>query len=224
MFEPILFMFSSFPALLKGAVVAIAITLLSIALALALGVLVAFLRIYGGPVIQKLAYIYEWVLRGTPILVILFIIYFGLPRVHLNFGPFLSVVIGLGLRSSAYLAQVFRGAILSIGTHQMEAGLSIGLTKFQALWYVILPQTVRLAFPGFVNEFTIVLKDSPLAFAVGIAEILSEGRSIIVMTGRPFEVYLACSIVYFGLFYGFYYLFRILSKRFEIPGFAIEVK
>lgn len=224
MLEPIVYMLKSLPALLEGARVAILITLLAIGLAVIVGVVVAFLRIYGSPAVKTAAYGYEWGLRGTPVLVLLFMIYFGLPAIGLNFGPFLSVVIGLGLRSSAYLAQIFRGAIMSIGAHQMEAALSIGLTKFQALRYVILAQTVRLAFPGFVNEFTIVLKDSPLAFAVGIAEILSKGRSIIVMTGRPFEIYLACSIIYFVLFYCFYYIFRVLSRRFEIPGFAIEIK
>jgi len=78
----------------------------------------------------------------------------------------------LGLASSAYQAQIYRGAILSIGAHQMEAGLSIGLTKFETLIYIIIPQAVRLSLPGFTNEFTIVLKDSPLAYAVGISEIL----------------------------------------------------
>ena len=84
---------------------------------------------------------------------------------------------------------------------------------------VIVPQAVRLSLPGFTNEFTIVLKDSPLAYAVGIAEILKYGRDIIVMTFRPFEVYLACAIIYFLLFHFFYFLFVKVSRKFDVPGF-----
>ncbi len=217
--EPITFIFSHMPELLKGALVAVEITVISMALGLVLGLLVAFFRLYGSKPLQKAMYIYEWVLRGLPILVLLFIIYFGLPTIGINLGPFVSVVVGLGLRSSAYQAQVYRGAILSIETEQMEAGLSLGMSKFRTLMTVIVPQAVRLSLPGFTNEFTIVLKDSPLAYAVGIAEILKYGRDIIVMTFRPFEVYLACAIIYFLLFHFFYFLFVKVSRKFDVPGF-----
>jgi len=222
MFESVLFMLKNTPILLKGAVVAVEITALSMLLGMAVGILVAFFRIYGSPAVKKAMYYYEWVFRGIPILVLLFIIYFGLPNIGLNFGSFFSVVLGLGLRSSAYQAQVYRGAILSIGVEQMEAGLSLGMSKLQTLFTVILPQAVRLSLPGFTNEFTIVLKDSPLAYAVGIAEILKYGREIIVMSFKPFEVYLACSIIYFILFHLFYYLFQQIARRFEVPGFLIN--
>ncbi len=217
--EPVLFIMSHMPELLKGALVAVEITLLSMGVGLVLGLLVAFFRLYGSEPVKKAMYLYEWVLRGLPILVLLFIIYFGLPTVGINLGPFVSVIAGLGLRSSAYQAQVYRGAILSIETEQMEAGLSLGMSKFRTLMTVIVPQAVRLSLPGFTNEFTIVLKDSPLAYAVGIAEILKYGRDIIVMTFRPFEVYLACAVIYFILFHIFYFLFVKLSRKYDVPGF-----
>lgn len=223
--DSIVFIFNVFPILLKGSIIAIEVTIVSIFIGMVIGILVAFLHIYGTKTVKRIIYLYEWIMRGTPILVILFFLYFGLPKIPvigINLNPFLAVVIGLGLCSSGYQAQIYRGAILSIGSNQMEAGLSLGMTKFQTLINIILPQAIRLSLPGFTNEFTIVLKDSPLAYAVGISEILKNGRDIIVQTARPFEVYFAAAILYFILFQLFYNLFKYISKKFEVPGFLIS--
>ena len=222
MVETLSFIWKNLPLLLKGAVVAVNITVLSILFGMFIAIFVAFFRIYGASWIKKVLYVYEWVFRGLPILVLLFIIYFGLPTIGINLNPFLSVVIGLGLRSSAYQAQIYRGAILSIGNEQMEAGLSLGLSKVQTMIFIILPQAIRISLPGFTNEFTIVLKDSPLAYAVGIAEILKYGRNIIVTSFRPFEIYLTCAIIYFILFHLFYYVFKLIARKFEVPGFLLS--
>lgn len=104
----------------------------------------------------------------------------------------------------------------------MEAGLSIGLSRIRTLFYIIIPQAVRLSLPGFTNEFTIVLKDSPLAYALGIAELLKQGRNIIVTSFRPFLVYLTCAIIYFLLFHFFYYFFRKITEKFKVPGYLIN--
>ena len=201
---------------------AVLITVFSMLIGMVLGIAVAFLRIYGRKPVRKAVSVYEWIFRGLPQLVMLFIVYFGLPELGLNLGPFLSVVLALGLCSSAYQAQIYRGAILSIGSEQMEAGLSLGMTKTQTLFHIILPQAVRLSLPGFTNEFTIVLKDSPLAYAVGITEILKYGRDLIVTSFRPFEIYLACALIYFVLFQLFFYLFKYVAGRYTVPGFLIN--
>jgi len=221
MLEATVYILTNIPLLLKGAWIAVEITILSVALGMVLGVATAFLRIYGSRPMQRAVYAYEWVFRGIPQLVLLFIIYFGLPELGINISPLLSVVLGLGLCSSAYQAQIYRGAILSIGSEQMEAGLSLGMSKTRTLFHVILPQAVRLSLPGFTNEFTIVLKDSPLAYAVGIAEILKYGRDLIVTSFRPFEIYLAAAIIYFVLFQIFYYIFKAVANRYQVPGYII---
>ena len=221
MLESIKFVIGTLPLLLQGAAVAIEITLLAMILGTILGILVAYLRLYGSGPVKKAMYLYEWVLRGLPILVILFIIYFGFPSFGLNISAFITVVLGLGLRSSAYQAQIYRGAIKSIGVDQMEAGLSLGLSRFKTLILVILPQAVRISLPGFTNEFTIVLKDSPMAYALGIAELLKQGRNIIVGSFKPFTVYLTCAVIYFILFEIFYYLFKRFARQFQIPGFIV---
>jgi len=221
MLEATVYILTNIPLLLKGAWIAVEITILSVALGMVLGVATAFLRIYGSRPMQRAVYAYEWVFRGIPQLVLLFIIYFGLPELGINISPLLSVVLGLGLCSSAYQAQIYRGAILSIGSEQMEAGLSLGMSKTRTLFHVILPQAVRLSLPGFTNEFTIVLKDSPLAYAVGIAEFLKYGRDLIVTSFRPFEIYLAAAIIYFVLFQIFYYIFKAVANRYQVPGYII---
>ena len=222
MIESLLYVLTNFPLLLKGVWVAILITVFSMLIGMVMGIAVAFLRIYGKKPVRKAVSVYEWVFRGLPQLVMLFIVYFGLPEIGINLGPFLSVVIALGLCSSAYQAQIYRGAILSIGSEQMEAGLSLGMTKTQTLFHIILPQAVRLSLPGFTNEFTIVLKDSPLAYAVGITEILKYGRDLIVTSFKPFEIYLACALIYFVLFQLFYQLFKYIASRYTVPGFLIN--
>lgn len=216
MLDSAIYILTNIPLLSKGIWIAVQITVLSMLLGMVIGIAVAFLRIYGKGPLKKAVSLYEWVFRGIPQLVLLFLIYLGL---HIS--PFLSVVIGLGLCSSAYQAQIFRGAILSIGSEQMEAGLSLGMGKVKTLFFVILPQAVRLSLPGFTNEFTIVLKDSPLAYAVGIAEILKYGRDLIVSEFRPFEIYLAAALIYFVLFEIFYYLFKFIASRYKVPGYII---
>ncbi len=222
MLESLLYILTNVPLLLKGVWIAVLITILSMFLGMVLGIAVAFLRIYGSKPMRKAVSVYEWIFRGLPQLVMLFIVYFGLPEIGINLGPFLSVVVGLGMCSSAYQAQIYRGAILSIGSEQMEAGLSLGMSKTKTLFYIILPQAVRLSLPGFTNEFTIVLKDSPLAYAVGIAEILKYGRDLIVTSFKPFEIYLACALIYFVLFQLFYYLFKYIAGKYTVPGFLIN--
>lgn len=222
MLDSLVFILTNIPLLLKGVWIAVLITVLSMGLGMVLGIAVAFLRIYGSKPVRRAVSFYEWVFRGLPQLVMLFIVYFGLPEIGINLGPLLSVVIGLGICSSAYQAQIYRGAILSIGSEQMEAGLSLGMSKTRTLFHIILPQAVRLSLPGFTNEFTIVLKDSPLAYAVGIAEILKYGRDLIVSSFKPFEIYLACALIYFVLFQLFYYLFKYIAGKYTVPGFLIN--
>ena len=222
MLDSLIYIATNIPFLLKGVWIAVQITVLSVLLGMVIGIAVAFLRIYGTKWAKKAVQGYEWIFRGIPQLVLLFIIYFGLPEIGIKIGPFVSVVLGLGLCSSAYQAQIYRGAILSIGSEQMEAGLSLGLSKIRTLFFVILPQAVRLSLPGFTNEFTIVLKDSPLAYAVGIAEILKRGRDLIITSFRPFEIYLAAALIYFVLFQIFYYLFKAVANRYKVPGYIIS--
>lgn len=230
----LLFLFKNMPMLLSGALTAILLTFTSIIIGLVVGIMVTFFGIYGSKFTKKLMFAYEWLLKGTPPLILIFIFYFGLGN-YLNLGEFFAAALALGLRSSAYQAQIYRGAVLSISTEQTEAGLSLGLSRFRTFYLVILPQAIRLSLPGFTNEFTIVLKDTPLAYGVGLVEILKAGRDILaqqlsaaIVSGKvtaslnPFIVYLTCALIYFVLFEIFYYSLNALSKKFQIPGFIFD--
>ncbi len=228
------FLFKNLPLLLNATLTAILLTFASILIGMIVGIIITFLRIYSSNFVKKIVFAYEWVLKGTPPLIIIFIFYFGLGK-YLNLGPFLSAALALGLRSSAYQAQIYRGAVLSITTEQTEAGLSLGLSKVKTFMLIIIPQAFRLSLPGFTNEFTIVLKDTPLAYAVGLVEILKAGRDILnqpltqsisgnEITGslNPFAIFLVCALLYFILFEIFSYSLKLLSKKYEIPGFITD--
>jgi polar amino acid transport system permease protein len=141
----------------------------------ALGILLALMRVYGSKELQWIASGYEKVLRGIPILILIYIILFGFPGffffIDLRLLPLFSVILALGLRSAAYQSQIFRSAILSVDPGQLEAALSLGMSKLQAFRNIIFPQALRLAIPSWSNEYAVVIKDSSFAYGVGVVEI-----------------------------------------------------
>mgnify|MGYP000197525756 CR=1 FL=1 len=191
-----------------------AVTVLLTASSLLVGLLAGFpagaIEAYGSGRLRGAVDTAGVVLRGTPIVVLIVLFYYGLPIPSLGSIPLLDVrlsafvaaTLALGLRSGAYQSQVFRGAIQSIDDGQMEAARSVGLTRIQAIRHVILPQAIRRSIPGFQNEFTIVLKDTSVAFAIGLAELLTRAENLYLQPGRDsamFEIILAISVIYFVL-------------------------
>ncbi|MFX0153427.1 MAG: amino acid ABC transporter permease [Candidatus Hodarchaeota archaeon] len=152
------------------------LTALGLLFGFILGLTLALMRIYGSKELMWLASGYEKILRGIPILVLIFILAFGIPMQFFWFidplqRPLFSVILALALRSAAYQSQIFRGAILSVNPGQMEASLSLGMNKFKAFRHIIFPQALRLAVPSWSNEYAVVLKDSSFAYAVGVIEM-----------------------------------------------------
>lgn len=141
----------------------------------------------------------------------------------INLSAFISACLAMGLRSSAYQSQIFRGAIQSVGSGQMMASRSIGMSKFKAIIYVIMPQVLRLSIPSWTNEFAIVLKDTSLAYAIGVTEMLRQGRYIVARTfGNALLIYLVCAVIYFILVFAGNKFFGFLEGRFRIPGYEIK--
>jgi polar amino acid transport system permease protein len=167
--------------------------------------------------------VYEKVLRGIPLLVLFFLIYFGLPQVGINFDAFTAACIGLGLRSSAYQAQIYRGAINSIPEGQINAAYSLGMSKVKAIRHVILPQTLRLSIPGWSNEFTILLKDTSLAFGIGVIELMRQGRYIQVRDpSLVLIVFLLIALIYFVLVFSANKTLRYVEKKYQMVGYQAE--
>jgi len=188
-----------------------------------IGVFLALGQVYGPAPIVAVINLYERFFRSIPALVLLFLFFFGSSYFGFSLSPFLSAVLALGLRSSAYQSQIFRGAIQSIDEGQMMAARAIGMTKFQAITQIILPQAFRLAIPPWSNEYSSVLKDTSLAYAVGVVELVREARYIIVRTFEPMLVYVTIALVYFILTFAGNKLLALLEKRLAVPGYELKL-
>ena len=215
----------SLPQLLQGLQTTISLTLLSLFLGTLFGILLASLRSFGKSPITYIIMVYERVFRGIPLIVIFFLLFFGLSQLGIGLDPFTAAIMGLGLRSAAYQAQIFRGAINSIPEGQMTAALSLGMSKLSSIQYIILPQMLRLSIPGWSNEFTIVLKDTSIAFSIGVIELMRQGRYITVRNpDSTLAVLLVIALIYFILVISVNKGLSYLEKKYKMSGFEIGVE
>ena len=193
------FVLSNADTLLFGLIVTVVLTLTSLSVGFLLGFPAGAIEVYGDGVLRRVVRVAGGLLRGTPIVVILLVLFFV---VSISESAFITATVGLGLRSAAYQAHLFRGALQSVDDGQLEAARATGMGKLQAIRYVVVPQALRRSMPGFQNEFTIVLKDTSIAFAIGLAELLTQGYNLFTQSGRStavLEVFLVISAVYFVL-------------------------
>ncbi|MEZ9920517.1 amino acid ABC transporter permease [Vibrio breoganii] len=170
--------------------------------ALILAVILANIRVFKVPVLDQLSQLYISFFRGTPLLVQLFLLYYGLPQVFpimVGIDAFSAAVIGLTLHFAAYMAESIRAAIIGIDRSQMEASLSIGMTTRQAMQRVILPQATRVALPSLMNYFIDMIKSTSLAFTLGVAEIMAKAQMEASSSFRFFEAFLAVALIYWGV-------------------------
>ena len=175
---------TSAPYLLEGMGVSLALVALALMIGFLCGIVLAIGQVYGPRYIKRLVDIYVWFFRGLPNIVLLFLFYFALfPMTGFDVPAFAVAVVVLGLRSAAYQSQIFRGAIESIADGQMLAARSLGMTKWQSIRTVILPQALRLSLPGWSNEYPVLLTDSAVAYAIAVAELLTRTAQVISKPG-----------------------------------------
>lgn len=221
MSENITVVIKALPFILQGLGVTLSLVLEALLLGFVLGLSMAVGQVYGNRMISSSISLYVWFFRGLPNLVLLFLFYFGLfPMLGLDVSAFVIAVIALGLRSSAYQSQVFRGAIQSLGEGQMLAARSLGMSKTKAIINIILPQALRIALPGWSNEYPILLTDSAVTYAIGVMEILTRGSLVVSRTYKPLPLYLTCAIIFILLNYGGMKILHILEQEVRIPGFG----
>ena len=221
MLESILVVKEALPYILQGALVTVGIVLGAMGIGLALGMPVAVIQVYAPGWLRLLASAYVWFFRGIPVLVLLLLFYFGLfSLIGLNISAFLAAVIVLGLRGVAYQSQIFRGAILSLPQGQIKAARALGMSDIQAIQGIILPQALRLSIPGWSNEYSIVLKDSAIAFVLGTSEIMSRTHFVASRTYEHLPLYLAAGAVFFILTTVGVRSLRALEKRVSLPGYT----
>ena len=207
-----------FPPVLEGALVTLKLIALSIPLGLILGILIAVGRVYGNKFISSFCTIYTLFFRGTPLLVQLFILYFGFPSIGIFFSPFTAAVIGFILCSGAYHSEYIRGAIQSIKEGQMMAAEALGMTRANAILYIILPQALRRAIPGCSNEIIYLIKYSSLAFMVTCVELTGAGKIIASRYFAYTEVFLVVGAIYLLMVSVVTKALNMLEKKLEIPG------
>ncbi len=192
------------------------LTIISVGIGVIIGIFGGIARVSKNPILLIPSTIYVEVIRGTPLLAQLFIVYFGLPSLGINLPPFTAAVIAMGINSGAYVTEIFRGGIQSIERGQMEAARSLGLSYLQAMRYIILPQAFRRILPPLGNEFIAMLKDSSLASTIAIAELMRVGREITSRTFRSFEVLAIVALMYLAITLPLSLIVRYTERRMSV--------
>lgn len=210
------------PELLDGLKITVLLTIIGIIAGTTLGTLLALGKIYGNKPINFFARGYIQLFRGTPLLVQLFILYYGLPAWGLRLSPTVAASIGLGLNSGAYTAEYLRGAVQSISGGQMVAARSIGLSRPQSIIRVILPQAVRIVIPSWSNELIYLLKYTSLAYIINAPELMGTAKIIGAETFRYFQVFSVAAIIYLIIVLFLTQLLDLLESKLKIPGFEFE--
>lgn len=209
------------PYLLGGSLVTIMVVLGAMGLGLLMGAPLAVGQVYGKPVVRRLIEVYVWFFRGVPLLVLLFLFYFGLfSLLNINLSAFAAAVIVLGLISAAYQSQIFRGAILSLPEGQFRAARALGMSDSTAILYIILPQALRLSIPAWSNEYSIILKDSAVTYALGVPEIMARTHFVATRTYQHLPLYILAGLIYLVLTYLGTRGLRTLEKKVRIHGYA----
>ena len=221
MTESLIVLYGALPYLLRGSLVTIAVVAGAMMLGLVLGIHLAVGQVYGGRWLRRVIGLYVWFFRGVPLLVLLFLFYFGLcSLLQINLSAFTVSVIVLGLISSAYQSQIFRGAIMSLPQGQFKAARALGMSDGKAIALIIMPQALRLSIPGWSNEYSIVLKDSAVAYALGVMEMMARAHFVASRTYEHLPMYFAAGFLFMILTYLGTKGLRMLEEKVRIPGYS----
>lgn len=211
----------AFPLLLSGIWITVQITVISLTIAIFLGLLVCLMGMSHMKPLAWISRFYIWVIRGTPLMVQAFFIYFGIPQViqslgvDFRLGPWAAGIITLSLNAGAYIAELFRGGIQAIDPGQMEAARSLGLSKWRSMVKVILPQAVRISIPALVNQCIITLKDTSIISAISLAEIVYQAKIYIGRTMESFATWTVVALMYLIVISLLSQLSRYIEKRLD---------
>ncbi len=209
-----------FPALNKGLLVSISLIVPSSILGFIGGILVGILRVYGNTLSKKLGDGFVALFRGVPLAVQLMMIYFALPKLGLYFEPYYAALISFTLCSAAYHSEYIRGALFSIRQGQIKAAQALGMTTFQTIVSIIIPQAARRALPGCGNEIIYLIKYSSLAYLVTCMELMGEAKVVASNTFRFTEVFLIVGVYYLAMVTVATWILNRLEKHFHISGFG----
>lgn len=204
------------PTLLKGALVTIGISVLSMMLAVSLGIVLAVLRLYGNTWIKKISTAYIEVYRGTPLLIQLYILYYGLPNIGITMSAFTAAILGLGMNYAAYEAEIYRAGIQAIPKGQTEAAFSLGMSRRLTFEKIIFPQALRITLPPITNDFISLFKDSSLVSVIALVELTKSYSILAASSMKFFQLGIITALLYFGMSYPLSLYSRRLEKRLNV--------
>ncbi|MFO7820012.1 MAG: ectoine/hydroxyectoine ABC transporter permease subunit EhuC [Halanaerobacter sp.] len=203
------------PFLLRGAVVTIKVSSLSVLMGIVLGTILGLSRVSKSKLLKNTAKAYIEFFRGTPLLIQLFILYFGLPNLGIKLSPYFAAVLGLGLNSGAYVGEIVRSGINSINKGQMEAARSLGMSYAQAMRYVVLPQAIKRVVPPLGNEFIALLKNSSLVSVISVKDLTRQSRLVNSRTYQTFLIYILAAVIYFCMTFVLTRLVNYVERRLQ---------
>jgi His/Glu/Gln/Arg/opine family amino acid ABC transporter permease subunit len=208
-------MIDALPLLMQGLGLTIYLAVVSLALATVIGLISGLMTLSKRVWLYGPARFYVNLIRGTPLLVQILFIYFGIPAVmNVKLSPIVAGIIAISFHIGAYVSEVFRAGIESVDKGQTEAGRSLGMTQFQTMRKIIIPQATRSMIPPMMNQFIMGVKDTSLLAVIGVAELTQRGQSIYAVNYRAFEILTLVALIYFILTYTLYRLSRVVEKKF----------
>ena len=212
------------PLLLAALTFTVQLTLLSFALGMVVGLLTAIARLFGPAPVSAIVRFYVWIIRGTPLLVQLFLIFYGLPSIGIVLDAFPAALIGFTLNVGAYTSEIIRAVIASVPRGQWEASYSIGMSWRQTMRRTILPQATRTAVPPLSNSFISLVKDTSLAAAITVPELFQAAQRIVAVTYEPLILYIEAALIYLAMSSVLSTLQARLEERFSRYGGFLEAR
>ena len=207
----------AWPVMLQGTAYTLLFAVASMIFALPLSGAITLVRVLRVPVAQRLVTLYVSAMRGTPLLVQVFIVYYGLPSIGIEFSPITAGILALTLNVAAYMSESLRGSIHAVSQGQWSAGTSLGLTRTQTLRYIIGPQALRAAVPSLSNSLISLIKDTSLVSVIAVTELMLATKELISTTFQPFPLYLAAAGMYWVLSSSFEQVQRWMERRLAFP-------
>lgn len=208
------------PKLMEGAKLTIGIAILAILAGLVIGFVSCLMGLSKNRILKGISAIYVWIIRGTPMIVQAFFVFFAVPQLlnmipgaRVTLTPFVAGLITLSLNAGAYLSEVFRGGIQAVPVGQTEAARSLGLSSFKTMMKVVLPQAFKISLPSMVNQFIITVKDTSILSVIGLAEIVNNAKQFVGSTWRFFETYILVAVFYLVIVSALMILSNYIEKR-----------
>ncbi|MDF2503740.1 amino acid ABC transporter permease [Clostridium sp.] len=204
------------PDLLSGGLMTIKLTFLSLVIGSCIGVIVAMIKLSANKPVAAIGNFYTWIFRGTPLLLQLFVFYYGFPAIGISLTSMQAAVIGLSLNSGAYMGEIIRSGIMAIDKGQFEASKALGFTYFQTMKRIILPQAFRVVIPPVGNEFIALIKDTSLVSVIAMEELMRKASLLVSSSGNAVEPYFVAAVLYLIMTTVFTSIFSVVEKKLSI--------